>query len=48
LRVLEQDSINVEGTNLSGAVAIDSLTNTGNQLAQFGFVVRGNHLARRP
>jgi len=45
-RVLEQNSIDVEGVKVAGAVAIDGLTNAGDNALQLGLVVLRDHRPR--
>jgi hypothetical protein len=45
-RILEQNAVDVEGVELAGAVAIDSLTNAGDKVSQRCWVVLLNHRAR--
>jgi hypothetical protein len=45
-RILEQNAVDVEGVELAGAVAIDSLTNAGDKVSQLCLVVLRNHRAR--
>jgi hypothetical protein len=44
-RVLEQNAVELEGVELAGAVAIDSLADAGDEVAQLGFVVFGDQRA---
>ena len=43
--VLEQNLVDVEGVKLASAVAIDGLTNAGNEVSQLGLVIRRDHRA---
>jgi hypothetical protein len=45
-RILEQNSIDVEGVELAGTEAIDGLTNTGDEISQLGLVILRDQRAR--
>jgi hypothetical protein len=47
-RILEQNSINLEGVKLAGPVAINSLANAGDKVSQLGLVVFRDHRSRCP
>jgi len=47
-RVLEEDSIDVEGINIAGTVTIDDFPDTSDKLAQLRVVVGRDHRARCP